>query len=426
MKLAAVLLAGAVLVAAQDAETPAVREAHWRADMEFLLAKLSASGKTMDFTRGISSRGQKDFGKLYPHLATDLNLLEEQAGSLSDGQIVLRLMRLIAAANVAHNSVQMPVAVGFFSRLPLGFQWFSDGLAVVSASEEYRPALGAYVRQFGNKTAEEMLAALAPYISHENESWLKSMSREFMRPRVALEEAGVMSAGGDVALTLQKPGSAPYVLAVTPRDSRVARVTLEEALRRPVALFRSQPGKLYWHRYLADSATLFIQYNACVNDPKLPFAEFVKLAMADADAHAVKRVAIDLRANGGGNSQVIRPLVSALERRRGRLGPVYALIGANTFSSAVDNAEELQHSLGAILAGEPAGGKPSSYGEVKTCTLPFSKLVVRYTSKWFGSHDASEPETLAPTLRVGYTLEDELAGRDPVLAAVIARDPAAR
>ena len=55
-------------------------------------------------------------------------------------------------------------------------------------------------------------------------------------------------------------------------------------------------------------------------------------------------------------------------------------------------------------------------------TLPNSKLVVRYTSKWFGSHEDSEPQALAPDLRIGYTLDDELAGRDPVFAAVIARE----
>jgi hypothetical protein len=421
--LIAVVLAGAVWAAGQSvADSPAEREAHWREDLQVLLSTLSAKGTAVDFKRGISSRGQKDYDKLYPHLASDLKELDSEIARLSDGQIVLRLMRLIAAPNVAHNSIQMPVGTGFFARLPLEFRWFSDGLAVVAASEEYTAALGAHVRQFGSKAPEEVLTALSPYIPHENEAWLRFVSTGFMRPRILLEQAGVTDANGEVELTLQKPGSAPFTLTVKAGDSRVKRATLQEVLQPPVPLYRSQPGKLYWHRYVEDSATLFIQYSACVNDPKYPFSDFSKMVLADADAHRVKRVVLDLRANGGGDSRIINPLFSGLEQRRNRLGPVYVLIGTNTFSSGADNAEELRRRLHATLAGEPTGGKPSSYGEVKTVTLPNSKVVVRYTSKWFGSHKDSEPEALMPDLRIGYTLEDEFAGRDPVLAATTARE----
>ena len=415
------MVATAIAGAGQTSNSPAAREAYWREDFQVLLSTLSAKGTAVDFKRGISSRGQKDYDKLYPNLASGLKELEGDIGQLSDAQVVLRLMRLIAAPNVAHNSVPMPVALGFFSRLPLEFRWFSDGLAVMAASDEYQPALGAYVRRFGNKRPEELLAAVSPYIAHENEAWLRLLSTGFLRPRAVLEEAGVASADGEFELTLEKPGSAPFQLKVRTQDSRVKRPTIQEVLRPPVALFRSQPGKLYWHRYLEDSATLFIQYNSCANDPKMPFSEFAKTAMAEADAHPVKRVVVDLRFNSGGDSRVIHPLLSGLEQRRNKWGKLYVLIGANTFSSGTDNAMTLQHSLHAILAGEPTGGKPSSYGEVKTVTLPNSKLVVRYTSKWFGSHQDSEPDALAPDLPIGYTLADELAGRDPVLDGVIAR-----
>ena len=356
--LIAAVLAGIVCSAGQStADSPAERETHWHEDLQFLLSKFAARGTAVDLKRGISSRGQKDYDKLYPHLAPDLTELEGEVTRLSDAEIVLRLMRLIAAPNVAHNGVEMPVGTGFFARLPLEFRWFSDGLAVVAASEDYATALGTHVRQIGNKTPEEVLAALSPYIPHENEGWLRFMSTGFMRPRILLEQAGATDANGEVVLTLQKPGSAPFSLTVKAQDSRVKRATLQEVLEPPVPLYRGQPGRLYWHRYLEDSATLFIQYNACANDPKLPFSEFSKAVMADADAHPVKRVVVDLRANGGGDSRIINPLLSGLEQRRNRLGPVYVLIGANTFSSGADNAEELRRSLHATLAGEPTGGQ---------------------------------------------------------------------
>lgn len=91
---------------------------------------------------------------------------------------------------------------------------------------------------------------------------------------------------------------------------------------------------------------------------------------------------MDLRWNGGGDSRVIGPLKSALAKGKAK---VYALIGAQTFSSALMNAMEMQRELHATLVGEPAGGKPSGYGEVKTLTLPNSGLAVRYPSKYSGA-----------------------------------------
>lgn len=40
-------------------------EARWREDIDFLAKGLSARGMTLDLARGPSSRGQKDFDKLY-------------------------------------------------------------------------------------------------------------------------------------------------------------------------------------------------------------------------------------------------------------------------------------------------------------------------------------------------------------------------
>ena len=94
------------------------------------------------------------------------------------------------------------------------------------------------------------------------------------------------------------------------------------------------------------------------------------------------------------------------------------LIWPLTFSSAVDNASELRHSLQATLVGEKAGETPGGYGEVKFLTLPNSKLVVQYTTKF--SEPGKEGGALAPDVEAPRKLADSLAGRDPALEAAIA------
>jgi hypothetical protein len=413
------LLTFAASIAIAQKDSPEERAAHWREDLRVLTAAFSAKGTTVDFERGITSRGQKDFEKLYPHFAADMEALDADLPKLSDGEVVLRLMKIIASAKVAHNLVQQPVGLGFFQRLPLSLVWYSDGLAIMGASEEYMAAQGARVLKIGDKTPDQVVANLSPYIAHENDIWLRANAVELVRPRIVLQHIGLADADGQVTLTLQKSDGSVVQMRVKTADPRIKRIPATEALQLPTPLFRSRPNEFYWHRYLEDSATLYVQYNQCANDPKLKFSDFAAKVLADADSHPVKRVVIDMRGNSGGDSRVIRPLKIGLNARRGKVGPVYVLIGPGTFSSGTDNAIELHKDLHATLVGEPTGGKPSSYGEVKYVTLPNSKLKVQFTSKWFGSEKDSEPTALVPDLSAPRTIADALAGRDPALEAAL-------
>jgi hypothetical protein len=416
MRTCALLVVFGAVISAQEPSTPADRELHWRQDLEFLASGLKAPG--IRIAGGIATRGQKDLALLYPHFDAEIESLSADIPNLSDPEALLRLMRLIASAHVAHNRVQIPVAMGFASRLPLTFHWFADGLAVTGATSEYSAALGARVLSFNDVKPEQFAADLAPYVSYENDSELHMDAADLMTARGMLQHFQMIGADGRVLLHLEKPGGEQVTLPARPTLGGPEKIGIAQGLHVPVPLYLSHPGSYYWHEYLADSGSLYIQYNVCEHDPKERFGDFARKVLADADAHAVKRVVIDLRNNGGGNAHVIGPLKEGLASRLKSVGPIYVLIGPATFSSAVDNAIELRGTLSAKLIGEPSGGMPGGYGEVSTITLPNSKLVVRYTTK--GSRaKGSEPNTLTPDIAAPLELADFLAGRDPALDAAI-------
>jgi len=179
---------------------------------------------------------------------------------------------------------------------------------------------------------------------------------------------------------------------------------------------------------LEDSQTLYIQYNQCENDPKLSFKDFTKQVLGEADSHTLKRVVLDLRFNGGGDSSIIDPLQAGLAARSKSIGHLYVLIGPWTFSSAMLNALDLQkgittyghHSnLKATLVGEPTGDGWNTYGDIKQFVLPNSKIDVYYTTKFIGNPKAA-PLTPEPDISAPRTLASDLAGRDPALEAAIA------
>jgi C-terminal processing protease CtpA/Prc len=99
-------------------------------------------------------------------------------------------------------------------------------------------------------------------------------------------------------------------------------------------------------------------------------------------------------------------------------GKLFALIGRGTFSSAYLNALKLKLEMKAILVGEPTGQRPNSYGEVKTMTLPQTKLPVQYSTKYFKTMDG-DPPTLAPDIQVELSSSDYANGRDAVLERVL-------
>jgi uncharacterized protein (TIGR03437 family) len=94
------------------------------------------------------------------------------------------------------------------------------------------------------------------------------------------------------------------------------------------------------------------------------------------------------------------------------------IIGRRTYSSAIINAIAIRQTT-AVLVGEPSGGSPNSYGEVKTLTLPNSQLVVNYSSRYF-SFPGYPAGALMPDVATPIYSSDWFARHDPFLAAALA------
>jgi hypothetical protein len=407
------------------------RRADWRDDLQVFASKFPSR--------------QKDFAKLYePGFRREIASLRDHIAQLSDVEIVMRLSRLVASAGVAHNSAavidsELPVGNPFRPRLPLTFLWLSDGLAIVGASSEYANAVGTLVVKFGDVTPEEALLKVAPYVSHESEGYLRVASSGFLRSPAVLSYLKITDPDGVLRLTVAKPGGEPFVVTVRPADPDVKQTFWDEAPEVTPPLFLSQArneSDNYWFRYLGESQTLYIHYHICANDRDRPFADFSRDVLSASDAHAVRRVVIDLRVNSGGNTGILEPLKIGLKARLTRLGKVYVLISPMTFSSAMMEAVALRYDLSATLVGETAGERLNTYAVSTEFTLPYSQVHVHFSIAYLHVlKDIAKTRRLAipaaaaggstgflePDLRVPMTFGDWLTGRDAAMEAVLAR-----
>lgn len=391
------------------------RQDRWHQDLEYFATQLSTV--------------QLDFDKLFPlaKFRQDVSDLERDVPQLSDAEVVLRLMRLVAGAGVSHITVHWPSGKLAFHAYPLQTYWYADGMAVTGAAEQYTAALGARIVSIGSMTPEQLETAVAPYIPHENLPWLHELSPEFMLTQEVADHFGLTAPDGSLEITLAKPGAGPFKLRVAPLSSGAnpRMITANEALHLPQLLYRKQRNAFYWYEFLPDKHALYIQYSRCADDSRKSFKDFAgelfQLVDSKKGSGEITRVVVDLRFNQGGNSEVIRPLVEGLKARHAlsSRGNLYALIGRETFSSGLLAAFDFRDQLHAILIGEPTGGNPNQYGEIKVFTLPNSNIQVQYTTKYFRLFNDSDPATLEPDVTVTRSIADFLHGGDPVLDAAL-------
>lgn len=386
------------------------REPRWQQDLDYFANRFP--------------QDEKDFPKLYPkqEFQSQLATIRQSVPKASDAEIVLDLMRLVASAHVAHTRVEPPYG-HIIHFLPLSMHWYSDGLAITAADDAYKDTLGTRVVRIGTMTPQQLEMAVAPYISFEMDASLHVRSPWFMTMIELLQHLGLTETDGSVEFRLSGPDGTESTKKISPPAAGHAarQIGMYQALHLPVPLSRKQPGKYYWYEYLSDSQTLYIQYNACVNDPKLRFADFTKAMFSYVDAQPVQRVIVDLRFNSGGNSLLNRHLIGGLHHREAlsRRGRLYTLIGPGTFSSALMAARDLQD-LHAIFIGEPLAEKLNSYGDIRPLTLPNSRVIVYYSKRFIKLGKKNDGPTLMPEILAPEpSLVNALAGRDPALEAAL-------
>jgi len=97
-------------------------------------------------------------------------------------------------------------------------------------------------------------------------------------------------------------------------------------------------------------------------------------------------------------------------------------MGRRTFSAAMVNAIDFRKDTTAILVGAPIGERPNSYSENDEMTLPNSRVVVSYSTRYYQFLDQDVP-AVVPDQRLDPSWVDFKAGRDPVMEWVLGTEP---
>lgn len=395
-----------------QAQPDSARDAAWREDLAVLAGELPQR-----HIEPFAKISQADFEAAVVTLDADVP-------RLSDEQIVVRLMQLVALLGDPHTALAFnytPDTLVF----PLNFYPFSDGLTLMAAPAEYGTALGGRLVRIEDRDVADVLAALGTAIPYANEGWLRVMAAQSLPNAALLYGLDLIPSMEEAAITFETRSGDRVTLdiATTPRSELggLSWQTAFDPATLPPALVSHNPPN-YWYEYFADTRTLYVNYAICAEAESWPFADFMAEVLGVLDAQPVARVAVDLRANSGGDSRILEPLIEALAQRQdvNQTGHLFVLIGPRTYSSALLNAIQFRQRTAALLIGEPTGGEPNHYGEIQEFTLPNSGLSVFYSTKYFVYLEGDHSSALEPDRLIPFTAADLFAGRDPVLDAVLA------
>lgn len=370
-----------------------ITPAQWQSDVDQLIRELPKRHKNI-----YAHLSKAEFGRI----AAELRAEAERGDA---GRIRAAMLKLVASIGDAHTSMWAPGdGVQFF---PVRIAWFRDGWYVISTHEDYRELAGRKITRIGHMPVDAAMEALRPYVPHENETWFRHIVPQYIMYTFLLHAAGITSSSDTAEFGFEGGGVA--VRAVVPGGS-FSRVAATDHI--PEHLKKRNIS--YWATLRDEGRTVYVQYNRCRDEREYPFSAFMTEVTRLWSSPGVERVVVDLRWNGGGNSQVFQPFIREIRKTRFRR---YVLIGPATFSSGVLNAWQLRKNARATLVGEPTGGKPNCYGDVRLLKLPNSGIEVAYSTKYFRLVP-EDPPSLMPDVTIGQTFADYMRGADPVLESL--------
>ncbi|HEY1342277.1 MAG TPA: hypothetical protein VGF59_32435 [Bryobacteraceae bacterium] len=365
--------------------------------------------------------------------------LKAKLAGLTDVEFLVGLAQLVAMAGDAHTNLYLQgstIANQYFHNLPFVFRWFDDGIFVTAAATPYSKALGTRLIRVGDFAVEEAVRRLGTVIPHANDQWLHHVAEQYLTGQQILQGLHLLPAGATSKLTFQTLAGEQFTLDVD--TSLTAAFGALDASKGPIPDYLRSTALNYWYQFLASNQLVYFKYNRCQEMPSRPFAAFAADILRTLDTNPVDTLVFDFRGNPGGDSNVIAPLINGLVQRYPALAAnpklrVYAVIDKGTFSSGLDNAMAFKQPVPPGLGlpdpsafvrviGEPAGGDPQGYGNVLNFTLPASRMVGQYSTRYF-SLPPGIPDlpTFNPDIPISIRSTDYFARHDPVMAAILSR-----
>lgn len=409
----------AVILIFQTACSDQSREDLWKKDISFLKTELAKKHKNLFFKTTKSVFNAK------------LDSIQEIISNKTDEELYVALQEIVALMGDDHSYIYYPKLYesGVF---PIHLDWFADGIYVVNTIPKYSKLLHKKLVAFNDIPINEVVEKLSKVSSHANDAVAKSHFLSFSQSKIILQYYGIINSDSLTISYLDNSLVQKITVNIIElkKDTKVTWTGLQIYNK---VLCEKNRNKLFWFEYNDSTKILYAQYNKCISKElyeklgrkkaakRLPsFDKFLADLTKTLKTKEIDKFVFDMRYNPGGSSPQGTYLVKQIAKISSinQKGKLFVVVGRKTFSSAILNSLDFQNHTEAIFVGEPTGGKPNHYGEVKKFSLPNSGLIVNYSSKYF-THAKEDTDSFYPDYEIKTNFEDKKNGIDPVMEWIL-------
>jgi hypothetical protein len=395
---------GQFLIGVSSSQVKGNRNEKWLQDITFLQETLPEKHKNLFF-----QMDKEDFHQQIESIKSDIP-------KLNDDELTVRLSEIIASVGDAHTRVSFDSSQIF----PFGLYWFKEGIYCINTTQAYKNVLHKRLTKVNGMDVEEVLSRLNRIIPSENEWHFRSQTVQSMIIPQVLKGLDLLE-GNEVEFTFADSTEKLQTIKAFPEKAKnIQGIVPQDSSELP--FYRRKRGENYWFEYLSEDKALYVKYNACANSPEISFKVFTDKVFSSIEENQVEKLIIDLRNNGGGNSLIFRPFLKKIQNHPRLNDPnrLFVVTGRSTFSSTILNVLELKNNTKATFIGEPTGGKPNHYGEVRMLQLTNIGLSVSYSTNYF-EYSKSDTESFIPDIVIEPSFDNYYHGKDAVLENILSR-----
>lgn len=324
-------------------------------------------------------------------------------------QFTAELFKLTVAIRDEHTHIE-PI---FTKIAPIRFNKFTEGIYVTATDTANTDILLYQLTGVNGHAITEVISRFKEVIQSENPSFFETGLLRFINNPVILKGLQITGSLDETTFDLTAPdGKKIQRIIKSVAGANADNLALIEAKNKPLSKMKT--GN-HWYNYNAGTGTLYFNYTKCQEQEGYPFSAFNDELFAAIVKNKPKRLVVDLRDNGGGNSGVLTPFIERIEQNYlNTKGKFYVLIGKRTFSSALMNAVALKRGTKAILLGEATSGSVNHYGEVRGFRLPHSKIVIGYSTRYWETWKGYDGP-LRPDIPIAYSVKNYSKGVDEAM-----------
>jgi hypothetical protein len=270
---------------------------------------------------------------------TSIRTLKERVTNMDIYTIVMEIARIVAAIGDAHTSVALPR----HNRLPLECYWFQEGIFITSILPKYQDLLHHKVMEIEGMPVDSVIERLSKIISHENRSFLMSQLPDYLICADILFGLDIVDNIKSVKITLENHSNEQrdvIIPTIKYEDWQSAALHEKAVSSEELPLYRKNRDKYFWSEFDPEKELLYINYNNCKDMPTSTVNYFSHQLIKDIKGNPnIQNLVIDLRNNGGGNSELFKGFLKWLSTfcRLNRQGRLFVIVGRDTFSSALLN-----------------------------------------------------------------------------------------